>query len=336
MNCLNLNDMLYIIKSFGKKGKEIIKIGFASDIKRRVYQYTSHNPLCEFISIREGEILEETLLHLYLFHKYHRYKSLDEWYVYDDGILRDFHQDLRRIKKYLWKYRDNIFKKEDFKKTPKNEFPLNKIIYEKLLKEYGKDLRFHDIIDYNKNIILGNAQVIDKIYYSEIIIKSQNTTNILNPIVDNFLQIFYSIGDFRDKMRLYCEFRDNYKDNKEVSLSLHYKIEDPRFENYYNYYGTDGCRAVSYKDKPLREGISDKLLQNPLLLSISSVFNEGSRYTLKEIKEKLVDIYQKLGITRAPKATDIEEYYEIKKIRFSKINNEGKRDSGYELIKIKS
>lgn len=154
--------------------------------------------------------------------------------------------------------------------------------------------------------------------------------------VDNFLQIFYSIGDFRDKMRLYCEFRDNYKDNKEVSLSLHYKIEDPRFENYYNYYGTDGCRAVSYKDKPLREGISDKLLQNPLLLSISSVFNEGSRYTLKEIKEKLVDIYQKLGITRAPKATDIEEYYETKRIRFSKINNEGKRDSGYELLKIKS
>ena len=119
-------------------------------------------------------------------------------------------------------------------------------------------------------------------------------------------------------------------------MSLHYKIEDPRFENYYNYYGTDGCRAVSYKDKPLREGISDKLLQNPLLLSISSVFNEGSRYTLKEIKEKLVDIYQKLGITRAPKATDIEEYYEIKRIRFSKINNEGKRDSGYELLKIKS
>ena len=332
MNYLDLNDMLYIIKSFGNKGKEIIKVGFASDIKKRVYQYTSHNPLCELISIREGEILEETLLHLYLSHKYYRYKSLDEWYVYDDGILRDFHQDLRRIKKYLWKYRDNIFKKEDFKKTSKNEFPLNKIIYEKLLKEYGKDLRFHDIIDYDKNIILGNAQVIDKIYYSEIIIKSQDTTNILNPIIDNFLSEFFKITRFRDKMKLYCEFRDKYLDNKEISLSLHYKIEDPRFENYYNYYGTDRCRSVGYEDKPLRDGISDKLLQDPLSISIYSNFKESQRYTLKEIKEKLGEIYQNLGITKTPKASNLSEYFEVSKTRIT--TSDGVRD-GYKLIKIK-
>ena len=151
--------------------------------------------------------------------------------------------------------------------------------------------------------------------------------------VDNFLQIFYSIGDFRDKMRLYCEFRDKFMGNKEISLSLHYKIEDPRFENYYNYYGTDGCRAVSYKDKPLREGIQNKLKQDPLSSIIYQIFQVQQRYTLKEIKERLGEIYTTLGISKTPKASDLEEYFDVKSIL---INNIDKRQKGYELLKIKS
>ena len=150
--------------------------------------------------------------------------------------------------------------------------------------------------------------------------------------VDNFLNEFFKITRFRDKMKLYCEFRDKYLDNKEISLSLHYKIEDPRFENYYNYYGTDRCRSVGYEDKPLRDGISDKLLQDPLSISIYSNFKESQRYTLKEIKEKLGEIYQNLGITKTPKASNLSEYFEVSKTRIT--TSDGVRD-GYKLIKIK-
>ena len=42
-------------------------------------------------------------------------------------------------------------------------------------------------------------------------------------------------------------------------------------------------------------------------------FQVNSRYTLKEIKLVLQDIYRDLGITSKPKATDLEKYYNFNK-----------------------
>ena len=52
----------------------------------------------------------------------------------------------------------------------------------------------------------------------------------------------------------------------------------------------------------------------------------------KEIKEKLKKIYSDLGSTRIPKATDLEEYFELKRCVFT-VN--GKREEGFKLIKRK-
>lgn len=182
-------------------------------------------------------------------------------------------------------------------------------------------------IDYQDNLSVTRS--IYKILNGEICeYKDENTQ-----VVDNFLQEFYSIGDFRLKMRLYCEFRDIYSSNKEISLSLHYKISDQRFENYYNYYGTDRIKSLRYEDKPLREGIQNKLKQDPLSSMIYQIFQISQKYTLKEIKERLGEIYISLGITKTPKASDLEEYYETKSILISE--NNGKRQKGYELLKFK-
>ena len=72
--------------------------------------------------------------------------------------------------------------------------------------------------------------------------------------VQEFLNTkFYSTGIFEKKMKMYCEFMDKHQGNKEISDMIYFKIKDPKYRNFYNFYGTKGCRAVSYKEKKIRD-----------------------------------------------------------------------------------
>ena len=59
-------------------------------------------------------------------------------------------------------------------------------------------------------------------------------------------------------------------------------------------------------------------------------FQIGSRYTLKEIKLTLQDIYRDLGITSKPKATDLDKYFNLTRTKFSDPKTK-KRIEGYLL-----
>ena len=58
--------MIYLIKSYGYRGKSVLKIGFTDDIQKRSYQYFFSNPMMEVLSTREGdEIFEKLLIDIY-------------------------------------------------------------------------------------------------------------------------------------------------------------------------------------------------------------------------------------------------------------------------------
>ena len=59
-------------------------------------------------------------------------------------------------------------------------------------------------------------------------------------------------------------------------------------------------------------------------------FQVNSRYTLKEIKSTLQDIYRDLGITSKPKATDLDKYFSLTRTKFSDPKTK-KRIEGYLL-----
>ena len=144
---------------------------------------------------------------------------------------------------------------------------------------------------------------------------------------------FYKTGVFREKMRVYCEFMDQHKGNKEISEMLYYKIKDPKYRKYYNFYGTLGCSAKKYEEKNLELGMINMSRESELSRSIYNKFQVNSRYTLKEIKLVLQDIYKDLGITSKPKATDLGKYFGLTKIKFSDTVT-GKRIHGYLLNNI--
>ena len=141
---------------------------------------------------------------------------------------------------------------------------------------------------------------------------------------------FYKTGIFREKMKMYCEFMDKYNGNKEVSDIIYFKIKDPKYRKYYNFYGTSGCKAVSYEEKKLKTGMIDISKNDELSSVVHKKFQVGERYTLKEIKLVLQDIYRDLGITSKPKATDLDKYFNLTRTKFSDPKTK-KRIEGYLL-----
>ena len=163
------------------------------------------------------------------------------------------------------------------------------------------------------------------------------TTNIseyqsdLEKEIQNFLDTkFYSTGIFKYKMRMYCKFMDKHQGNKEVSDIIYYKIKDPKYRKYYNFYGTKGCSSLRYEEKNLELGMINVSKNNELSSVIYKKFQVNSRYTLKEIKQTLQDIYRDLGIISKPKATDLDKYFSLTRTKFSDPKTK-KRIEGYLL-----
>ena len=141
---------------------------------------------------------------------------------------------------------------------------------------------------------------------------------------------FYSTGIFKYKMRMYCEFMDLHQGNKEVSDIIYYKIKDPKYRKYYNFYGTKGCSSLRYEEKNLELGMIDVSKESELSSVVHKKFQTGERYTLKEIKLVLQNIYRDLGITSKPKATDLDKYFNLTRTKFSDPKTK-KRIEGYLL-----
>ena len=137
-----------------------------------------------------------------------------------------------------------------------------------------------------------------------------------NLIVSDFLrEKFYKTGIFRERMKAYCEFCDTYGSNQDIMSSLDHKIKDSKYKGFYTFYGTQGCSARHYQESDLLRGFKDNLQGDKLKTLIYSNFKTGDRYTSKDIKQKLHEIYTLLGISKTPKATDLGNYFTLVKTK---------------------
>ena len=183
---------------------------------------------------------------------------------------------------------------------------------------------------YNSFIEIANErgwEVSQKDYQDKIsVTKSLEslTSNIseyqsdLEKEVQDFLNNkFYKTGLFHEKMKMYCEFMDKHKGNKEVSDIIYFKIKDPKYRKYYNFYGTSGCKAVSYKEKKLLLGMIDESKESELSSIIYNRFKAGDRVIPGEVKIILQDIYRDLGITSKAKATDLGKYFKLTRTKIT-------------------
>ena len=86
--------MIYLIQSVYKDDNDnyhdILKIGYTSNLEKRLSHYTSHNFGFKLLKTREGNEEMEKLLHYY-FNKYLIKESYNiEWFEYNEEIINNF------------------------------------------------------------------------------------------------------------------------------------------------------------------------------------------------------------------------------------------------------
>jgi hypothetical protein len=145
-----------------------------------------------------------------------------------------------------------------------------------------------------------------------------------------FLQDFGIDNNFERRMRLYCDFIKKFYN---ILGTTNIQGVPQEYQNYMNLLGPDRIKTLRYYQAELEREYKIIISGNTIKESILVSFQVSQKYTLKEIKEKLREIYTTLGLSKTPKAKDLEEYYEVKKTKIT--TSDGVRD-GYKLLNIKS
>lgn len=134
----------------------------------------------------------------------------------------------------------------------------------------------------------------------------------------------------RDKLKYLCEYNLVHGNSIDELLDL---ITEKRFKDYVNVLGLVNIKSLSYVpsviDKRLNLLTFDK---NSLKEKVLSEFNIGESYTKSFIKEKLGELYKELGYKLKPKASDLENYFEIKSCTMTV---GGKRVNGFKILSKK-
>jgi hypothetical protein len=141
---------------------------------------------------------------------------------------------------------------------------------------------------------------------------------------------FNGVGDTSRKLKMLVEL-DTLEGVTKKDISSFLELIPPKFKEYYTIMGPDFIRANKYQEADIRrEWI--KLRANKTIdiaSEIYKIFEVGKRYTKADIKETLKGLYSRLGYQKTAKASDLEEYFSLKKIFTSDKKN------GFELLEKK-
>ncbi len=230
--------------------------------------------------------------------------------LYDKRLSEDWVEFYNLIKSNV-ESRVNIIKKE-----------------QKILQKFVNDNSFsHNFsiifnsFDYN---FINEKDFMDKLLISDKIFSKDEVD------LSKFLLNFISLSRFPEKMKLYCEFRQNSNYQDIINCS---KIPS-EFHTYYNFISYDKMKSVRFVESELKKIISDALLTNRIALCVYGAFSIGDRLYRSDIIDILQKIYDTLSINKKALATDILEYFDAKEVSFKeKITK--KRVRGFELLSKK-
>lgn len=338
--------MIYLIKSAGYDENEnlihLLKIGYTEDNNKdkRFQLYKLHNPTCKVLYEIPNlpEDIEKRIQYKFRGLKYNEYGN--EWFYYSEDMI-NFFKDI-----------DNI-DLESLPKSPrrreieftnlKNEVIeiikylfLTKTEYldylENLITTLGDKFCVSSVLDYIKTDPLVNKDLYSK--YLEIV-KSRETgiysnDDIVNQEVSEFLGIYTGLTTIYDKLKLLCEYGLS---QDSINIVLGQISDSDEIKSYYLSITPSRLRALGYNVTRIKRELnivtfSQELLEKSMYLE----FKVGDRLSLSDIKVKLINIYESINYDRKAKATDLENYFEVKKCT---INLPGKRVNGLEIINKK-
>jgi len=150
--------------------------------------------------------------------------------------------------------------------------------------------------------------------------------------IKNIAEKFAGIKNSVDKLKALVELAES-GDLGEKDFNDFLSLIPPRLKEYYIEMGPDRIRANSFQESKLKEewdrqkrgeaGISEDLAN-----VIFGYFKLGHRYSKSGIKETLKEMYQKYGYKKTAKASDLQEYFWTKDVKFLE---DGKWVNGFEI-----
>ena len=132
---------------------------------------------------------------------------------------------------------------------------------------------------------------------------------------------------FVDRMQAYCEYRS--KQGLIVNLAMStLESKYPELRYYYEALGADRIKALNYKEKKLLNEIHIMKTKNKIRHELHGTIHIGDRILTADIQQTLRVVYDRLGIDKSPKATDLNEFFEIHPVKIPTANG---RKNGFEI-----
>ena len=156
------------------------------------------------------------------------------------------------------------------------------------------------------------------------------SVNELSEVYNNLVSEFDKDNNFERRMKLLCDVYFQYPTFYIQYANSPLQVIIPlSYQNYINLLGFEKIRALGYKESNIIRYINPEVINGE---GIKSLFKVGSKYSKKQIKEMLADFYNHSSITKTPKASDLNEYFELRDCQFME---DGKKVHGFEIIKRK-
>ena len=126
-----------------------------------------------------------------------------------------------------------------------------------------------------------------------------------------------------------CETKEFKEDEKKV---IAHQVSE-KFDKLYNLLGPEKCKAAGYNTTDLLKEIEFMLSKESVQSRFCSQFLVGNKYTNQDAKRRIKKIYEDLNFERTPKAVDLLDFFEVKKVQ---IMEDGKKVHGYEILGVKT
>ena len=145
--------------------------------------------------------------------------------------------------------------------------------------------------------------------------------------VNQKVEEFNGIKTVRDRLKFMVEYsKIATKENFDNFLEL----IPGKYKDYYTIVGPETITRNSYVESEIKkawlEKVTNEEVREDVIAEIYCTFIVGQRYTKKNIKTILNDLYERLGYKKKAKATDLELYFYMKSILTPDKQN------GFELI----
>ena len=156
-------------------------------------------------------------------------------------------------------------------------------------------------------------------------------------IVSKELSNIESISKYENKMKYIYSL--DY--NEEIMKNILGNLYDTSFSKYYWTISKERASSLKYQKGNLEKeynrlygNITGLIEGGPSVEDkIYDLFFIGEKYTKLDIKERLRNLYLEIKCDKTPKASDLENYFEIKECKVTV--STGKQENGFKIIKIK-